>query len=643
MLEPKRAPVRPRVISPVTGDTLPLEDEILDLIERRWQGVVWLTGGPGSGKTTALAHLAAVLPPSAKVDLRDVAERQWPNSLAKSEKCAELIVQCAPAGTAPKESPAVFQLAPWTADEIMEYLLAAHRDRCASVLDRCGSQDDKAFLRGVPELWRRTLDGLVADENLRTAKAGLMRVLELQLPTKEVRELAGDWSLALLLRDEAQGGKIRALIEKLCDFAGLLRLLTHVPVLLLLAAERIADELQTGGPCRFLKSKLYPELIAEVAKPIREDVSSQRRLQRFLTGNRYLAFHCTAASLMHAASVDWKPERQNIFKLGKWLLSRIIVVPELGGAILNKAQWPRVDLSRMKLSSAELNDADLSEANLSDADAGSASLCRARLVGAKLERIQAGHARLASADLSNIRAENAQFQDIDGCEAVFAGATLIGATFRFADLSGAQFTRANLNAAYFNGANIEGADFSGANLTGAWFNSLRLHVADFSGCCFHEAQLDSCDLEGMNLPGADFSEAHLPGALLTESSFPGANFRGADLTNTGLADIDWEGVDLREANLSGASFHLGSSRSGLVDSPIASLGSRTGFYTDDFNEQDFKSPEEIRKANLRGADLRGANIKGVDFYLVDLRDAIYHRSHEEHFRACGAILETRVV
>jgi flagellar biosynthesis GTPase FlhF len=75
MLEPRRAPVRPRVISPVTRDTLPLDDEILDLIERRWRGVVWLTGGPGSGKTTALAHLAAVLPSSAKVALRDVAER----------------------------------------------------------------------------------------------------------------------------------------------------------------------------------------------------------------------------------------------------------------------------------------------------------------------------------------------------------------------------------------------------------------------------------------------------------------------------------------------------------------------------------------------------------------------------------------
>jgi hypothetical protein len=86
-----------------------------------------------------------------------------------------------------------------------------------------------------------------------------------------------------------------------------------------------------------------------------------------------------------------------------------------------------------------------------------------------------------------------------------------------------------------------------------------------------------------------------------------------------------------------------STRSGLVDSPIACEGSRTGFYTDDFDEQQFKAPEDIRKANLRGADLRGARITGTDFYLVDLRNARYTPMQAEHFRSCGAILEDRVV
>jgi uncharacterized protein YjbI with pentapeptide repeats len=79
----------------------------------------------------------------------------------------------------------------------------------------------------------------------------------------------------------------------------------------------------------------------------------------------------------------------------------------------------------------------------------------------------------------------------------------------------------------------------------------------------------------------------------------------------------------------------------MIFSPIASEGSRTGFYTDDYYDQGFKAPEAIRKANLRGADLRGAKIEGVDFYLVDLRDAHYDENQREHLRQCGAILESR--
>jgi uncharacterized protein YjbI with pentapeptide repeats len=146
----------------------------------------------------------------------------------------------------------------------------------------------------------------------------------------------------------------------------------------------------------------------------------------------------------------------------------------------------------------------------------------------------------------------------------------------------------------------------------------------------------------MNLANADFTKAKLRGALLTGTAMPNANFRRADLRDTGLAEIEWEGVCLCDADLRGASFHLGSSRSGLVGSPIASEGSRTGFYTDDYEEQAFKSPEEIRKANLSGADLRGARLDNVDFYLVDLRGARFDPKIEPHLRRCGAILESRV-
>ena len=121
----------------------------------------------------------------------------------------------------------------------------------------------------------------------------------------------------------------------------------------------------------------------------------------------------------------------------------------------------------------------------------------------------------------------------------------------------------------------------------------------------------------------------------------GADFRNARLIHAGLADIDWERVDLRGADLRGCSFHLGSSRSGLVGSPYPGHGSRTGFYTNDYDDQSYKAPEAIRKANLCGADLRGASIADADFYLVDLRGARYDAEQAAHFRRCDAILVDR--
>ena len=65
----------------------------------------------------------------------------------------------------------------------------------------------------------------------------------------------------------------------------------------------------------------------------------------------------------------------------------------------------------------------------------------------------------------------------------------------------------------------------------------------------------------------DFHGANLLNVLLTGSSLAKGNFVGANLRNAGLAEIDWPGANLRNADLRGASFHLGSSRNGLVGSP----------------------------------------------------------------------------
>ena len=79
-------------------------------------------------------------------------------------------------------------------------------------------------------------------------------------------------------------------------------------------------------------------------------------------------------------------------------------------------------------------------------------------------------------------------------------------------------------------------------------------------------------------------------------------------------------------------------RCGIVGSTYPSHGTRTGFYTDDYDDQHYRRPEDIRKASLQGCDLRGALVFDADFYLVDLRDAKYDEAQKKHFQSFGAIL-----
>lgn len=634
MIEPNRAPVRPRVISPTSGESVLLEDEILSLVERKQRGLVWLVGGPGEGKTTALSHLAAALPASASVILRD--DDQWQPTVPD-----RLMVRCGLAGTTLENAVVSYQLAPWTDDEVIEYLLAMHRGRCESVMRRCRPGKDAEILRGNPELWRHVLDILAANDEIATIKDALRRLVEARLPVGTARELASNWCLAILLGNPGLGAKYRSELEGVCDFPMLLRLLWHVSVLLMLAAEQIVADLRSGVPGTLLKRVLARELITEAGPLIQNDEMALASLKRIML-DRHWELQPTAASLLHAANVGWRPEVPAVSKLRKLLARHKTTGPRLCRAHLSDAAWAGIILSRTDLGHADLSGADLTGANFDHAIVAWANFRGAILTGASLEQVNAECACLAGAELPSVRASEGQFQTVNAQRACFEGAILKEASFRGANLTGARFARANLAGADLVSAEIEGADFSQVEFEGARLTGLVLSNAEFRQCTFRKAHLEVCNLEGMILPGADFREANLHGALLTGSVMPHADFRGANLINTGLADVEWENADLRDANLRGASFHMGSSRSGLVDSPIASLGTRTGFYTDDYNEQDFKSPEEIRKANLRGADLRGANIAGVDFYLVDLRDAVCDASQEEQLRSTGAILESRV-
>jgi len=608
-LPAQRARVRPRVISPDTRDAVLLEDEIGVLVQRGERGLVRLVGGPGSGKSTALRHLSAILPPWMHERIRLLDD----SDLAVEEADRLTVSTALPIS---KSKPlAIYALAPWSQDDLIEYLLAAHRECCPSVMARLKRSGNYGFLQGNPELWTVVLGVMAAAESIVDIRSALWRRLAAQVGAGRLREQVGELCLTAIQQISKPGQytspgnlPVDALAQIPVD-AELFRLIRHRPVMVLMAADRLVHVAERGCVHGALAQRLPRELIQEAAVRLNGNREALQYLRGWMEETHPKSVHPMVASLLHAVLPEWRPDS----------LSR----PRLAGAYLDGVKWSGINLTGVDLQGADLEAADLSGAHLEGANASSACFSRADLRGAYLIGLHAVGADFRGANLMRATARRAGL-----AHANLADAVLIDADLSTADLRGAQ---------------INEADFRGAFLARACLTGLELKLARFEGARFGGADLRFCNLEDMRLTAPDFHGANLLNALLTGSSMSKASFHGADLRDTGLAEVDWPGADLRDANLCGANFHVGSSRNGLVGSPIACEGSHTGFYTDDYNDQNVKPAEEIRKANLRGADVRGAKIKDVDFYLVDLRDAQYTADQAEHLRRCRAILEDRAV
>jgi uncharacterized protein YjbI with pentapeptide repeats len=626
-----RAPVRPRVISPQTGEAIRLDDEIGPIIEEGRGGLLVILGGPGSGKSTALQHLAAVLPPWARarvrlleiLDLTAIAAAGLDSLIIltmDSRRVATPGYEKVILGHTHPElasfdhllstrKPALYRLAPWDQDDAIEYLLANDRDACASVMGRLGASRDLSFLDGIPELCSVVLDRMARDDAIADARTALQDELAARLDRVQV----GVDRIKDCCVDSFGNAADADLLMSIAELAGrnpagesLVRLLRHRPAALLLAADRIAAIIDRGCTTQVLTHRYPRELVLEVARRIAANPGAIRHLNDWIKSDLQ-DVHPLVASLLHVATPGWRPDPD--------------CRPRLEGAYLDGITWPGLDLADVDLRGAELRGADLRKADLRTANAWDACFRGANLRDAILSDWTANKADLGGADLTGARARRARFRE--------------------ADLRGAHLVAVDLWQADLTETRIDGADFTQANLEEARLKGRPLRLARFDGARFGGADLRGCDLEDMSLSVADFHDAKLQGAILTGTQMPGGNFLGADLRDAWLAEIDWPGACLRDADLRGANFHLGTTRSGMLDSPIACEGSRTGFYTDDFLDRDIKPAEEIRKANLRCADLRGANIKDVDFYLVDLRGARYSAEQARHLRRCRAILDDR--
>src|SRR6266446_1002160 len=108
MILPQRAPVKPRIVL-ADEDELPLEHQIQQYLDRSECGMIALLGPHGTGKTTALRHLAAVFSGVGQLVLLD-AEDALADDLDRLS-ATNLVVYAA---SAPREGPdlGVYRLAP---------------------------------------------------------------------------------------------------------------------------------------------------------------------------------------------------------------------------------------------------------------------------------------------------------------------------------------------------------------------------------------------------------------------------------------------------------------------------------------------------------------------------------------------------
>jgi uncharacterized protein YjbI with pentapeptide repeats len=562
---------------------LPIDRLILPRIQANARGRIVIIAPPGGGKTTALRYLRAVLPADADVGLYD-------NDLpleAIDPTASRLVILTTADSKYPYKPVAAIELSPWTLDDCMEYLAAVHREQCASVLSRLRNDGSLAIAQGSAQLLTLIMNAMAGDPKLVGSREILRRHVNELFPPSESRDSTLWNQKTELLTPEQQ------------------RWWRHDGVERILVAEWITDRLCEGTVPKLFENRANSDRVPEIAASASLRPAALDCLTRHLSSEPRAFTVPMAASVLFAADPNWRPQK------GRRLI--------LSHSNFAGARWAGVDLRETLLMFANFAGADLSGADLSQATAAIGNFTGANLHHAKLRAASLNNANLWAADLRH--------------------AILRFAELEHANLTAARCESADFSYSHFSDVTLNDADFSRANFNFAFLDQVDLTSANWCGASFALARLRGCNLEGLELPAAHFNLADLTGSLFTGSRINGGDFREANLSQTGLAEIDWENCDLRDADFTHASFHLGSSRSGLVGSDIPSEGSRTGFYTDDYLEQHFKPPEEIRKASLRGANLLGAKVEGTDFYLVDLRGATYSADQAQHFARCGAILQ----
>src|SRR3954466_2361826 len=154
-IQPERAIVVPRARRAPGGATLPLQSLIEPMLDKCRNGMIQVVGPALSGKTTALAHLRAVLP-NHSFEVFDHPTRFYLTYAAASDGIT-IVATTEPTKLRALET---FYLAEWTIDDCVAYLVAKHRSATASVLNRVARDAYFQDMLAFPGLTRIVLDEL---------------------------------------------------------------------------------------------------------------------------------------------------------------------------------------------------------------------------------------------------------------------------------------------------------------------------------------------------------------------------------------------------------------------------------------------------------------------------------------------------
>lgn len=491
-VRPVRAPVVPRVCGEPGGAAVPLEDRVRGLLAAGQRGPVNVYGPFGSGKSTALAHLAAALPRELDVVLIDDGTFPRAVNAGVDAGLGRLVVYTSQQRDRQANVP-TFVMGPWGPDDCIAYLVnTGRRGRVSSVLDRLKAGRDAgtggaappasditpASLNGLPELWRIVLDAFAGDDDLSDVPAALRHVFAARLADPAARDAVTAFCFGALRQEvigdpaavprapaavPADGDRPPRPVRPAGADPMVRRLLPHRPVQLVLAAQHLAWELRRGAGAAALAHRLPGDLVREAGVLLSLAPKPTANLPRFvpptavdqlegLVLGKDPTVHPLAASLLHACRCGWRPPRDRM--------------PRLAGADLAGARWPGVDLAHADLADADLAGADLSRATLDQASAAGTTLRSACLRSASLRNFRAPKADLRSADLTRANAEGADLCDADLSGSRLDEARLTAARLDRTNLAGASLRSARLRRVKVDAAQVAGADLSGADATG---------------------------------------------------------------------------------------------------------------------------------------------------------------------------------